>query len=219
MRLQLSDLERLDFGKGNGLMPAVVQHADTGAVLMLAYMNRDALRATLERGRAVFWSRSRQCLWEKGETSGHRLDFVAAHADCDNDALLVLARPHGPACHLGTATCFGDEPLTRAERFAFLVALEDIIQRRVVERPAGSYTTKLLSEGRTRIAQKVGEEGLELALAGAAESDERVVAESADLLFHLLLLLQSRELWLERVITELSRRHDRASGSSPGTPG
>jgi phosphoribosyl-AMP cyclohydrolase / phosphoribosyl-ATP pyrophosphohydrolase len=211
MRVQLSDLERLDFGKADGLMPAVVQHADTGAVLMVAYMNRDALRATLERGRAVFWSRSKERLWEKGETSGHHLDVVAAHADCDDDCLLLLARPRGPTCHLGTVTCFGDEPLTRVGRFGFLGALEDIVERRVAERPEGSYTTKLLSEGRMRIAQKVGEEGLELALAGAAESDERVVAEAADLLFHLLLLLECRELQLGQVIAELSSRHDRAS--------
>lgn len=207
MSLSVSDIERLDFEKSDGLLPVVIQHADSGAVLMLGYMTRDALRTTLDRGRVVFWSRSKQRLWEKGETSGHHLDFVAAHADCDRDALLVLARPRGPACHLGTATCFGDERFTQAERLAFIAALERVIERRVTERPEGSYTARLFAQGEKRIAQKVGEEGLEVALAGAAETDDKVIAESADLLYHLLVLLKSRGLPLERVIAELESRH------------
>jgi phosphoribosyl-AMP cyclohydrolase / phosphoribosyl-ATP pyrophosphohydrolase len=207
MSLQLGDLDRLDFAKGDGLMPAVVQHADTGAVLMLAYMNRDALRATLERGRAVFWSRTKQRLWEKGESSGHCLDVVAAHADCDKDALLVLARPHGPACHLGTATCFGDRTFTAVEPLGFITELERLIDRRAVEQPHGSYTAQLLSQGNRRIAQKVAEEGIEVALAGAAEPDEELIAESADLLYHLLVLLKSRGLRLQHVEAELRSRH------------
>ncbi|MGQ0834475.1 MAG: bifunctional phosphoribosyl-AMP cyclohydrolase/phosphoribosyl-ATP diphosphatase HisIE [Gammaproteobacteria bacterium] len=207
MSLTVSDIEGLDFAKSDGLVPVVVQHADSGAVLMVGYMNGEALRATLDRRRVVFWSRSKQRLWEKGEASGNHLDFIAAHADCDRDALLVLARPRGPACHLGTATCFGDERLTQAERLAFIAALERVIERRVAERPEDSYTARLFAQGEKRIAQKVGEEGLEVALAGAAETDDKVIAESADLLYHLLVLLKSRGLPFESVIAELESRH------------
>jgi len=146
-------------------------------------------------------------LWEKGETSGHRLELAQIRADCDRDTLLVTAWPHGPACHLGTATCFGDEALTAAERLAFLAALEAIIAQRIAERPEGSYTARLFAEGPKRLAQKVGEEGLEVALAAAAETDDKLIAESADLLFHLLVLLKSRGLPLERVVAELQSRH------------
>src|SRR6266513_838353 len=134
----LADLERLHFAKGDGLLPSIVQHAVTGAVLMLGYMNRQALSETLTRRRVVFFSRSKQRLWEKGETSGHRLELAQILADCDCDTLLVTAWPRGPACHLGTATCFGDEALTAAERLAFLAALEAIIAQRLAERPEGS---------------------------------------------------------------------------------
>jgi len=190
--LGLADVERLDFAKGDGLLPAIVQHAVTGAVLMLGYMNREALRETLMRRRVVFFSRSKQRLWEKGETSGHCLELAQIRADCDRDTLLVTAWPRGPACHLGTATCFGDEALTAAEPLAFLAALEGIIAQRIAERPEGSYTARLVAQGPKRLAQKVGEEGLEVALAAAAESDDKVVAEVADLLYHLLVLLKSR---------------------------
>ena len=203
----LGDLERLDFAKGDGLLPAIVQHAVTGAVLMLGYMNRQALSETLTRRRVVFFSRSKQRLWEKGETSGHRLELAQILTDCDCDTLLVTAWPRGPACHLGTATCFGDEALTAAERLAFLAALEAIIAQRIAERPEGSYTARLLAEGPKRLAQKVGEEGLEVALAAASGSDTEVVAEAADLLYHLLVLLRFRGLPLERVIAELRARH------------
>ena len=203
----LGDVERLDFAKGDGLLPAIVQHAVTGAVLMLGYMNREALRETLMRRRVVFFSRSKQRLWEKGETSGHSLELGQIRADCDRDTLLVTAWPRGPACHLGTATCFGDEALTAAGRLAFLAALEGIIAQRIAERPEGSYTARLVAQGPKRLAQKVGEEGLEVALAAAAETDDKVIAEVADLLFHLLVLLKSRELPLERVVAELQSRH------------
>ena len=203
----LADLERLDFVKGEGLLPAIVQHAVSGAVLMLGYMNREALSETLTRRRVVFFSRSKQRLWEKGETSGHRLELAQIRADCDRDTLLVTAWPRGPACHLGTATCFGDEALTAAERLAFLAALEAIIAQRIAERPEGSYTARLFAEGPKRLAQKVGEEGLEVALAAAAETDDELIAESADLLFHLLVLLKSRGLPLERVVAALQSRH------------
>jgi len=205
--LGLADVERLDFAKGDGLLPAIVQHAATGAVLMLGYMNPQALRETLTRRRVVFFSRSKQRLWEKGETSGHCLELAQIRADCDRDTLLVTAWPRGPACHLGTATCFGDEALTAAEPLAFLAALEGIIAQRIAERPEGSYTARLVAQGPKRLAQKVGEEGLEVALAAAAETDDKVVAEVADLLYHLLVLLKSRGLPLERVVAELQSRH------------
>lgn len=201
------DLDLLDFGKGAGLIPAVVQHADTGAVLMVGYMNREALRETLTRRRVVFFSRSKQRLWEKGESSGHFLDLHEVRTDCDQDALLVAARPRGPVCHLGTATCFGDEATSVGERLAFLASLEGVIERRIAEQPEGSYTARLFAQGPRRIAQKVGEEGLEVALAAVTETDDKVIAESADLLYHLLVLLKSRGLPFERVVAELASRH------------
>ena len=202
-----ADIAMLDFDKTGGLLPAIVQHAQSGAVLMLGYMNRDALRETLTRRRVVFYSRSRQCLWEKGETSGHTLTLADVRADCDHDTLLVTALPAGPVCHLNTATCFGDETLTAAGRLAFLDRLETVIAHRVTDRPEGSYTARLHAEGPKRIAQKVGEEGLEVALAAVAETDDKLIAESADLLYHLLLLLGSRGLRLEHVVAELESRH------------
>lgn len=200
-----ADIDRLDFDKTGGLLPAVVQ-AEGGAVLMLGYMNREALRETFARSRVVFFSRSRQRLWEKGETSGHTLDLLSVRADCDRDALLVTARPRGPVCHLGTATCFGDAPPC-AGRLQFLGELGAVIEQRIADRPEGSYTARLYAQGVRRMAQKVGEEGLEVALAAVAETDEKVIAESADLLYHLLLLLKSRGLSLERVVEELRSRH------------
>jgi phosphoribosyl-ATP pyrophosphohydrolase/phosphoribosyl-AMP cyclohydrolase len=201
------EIEQLDFAKGDGLLPAIVQDADSGAVLMLAYMNRDALEQTLARKRAVFYSRSKQRLWEKGETTGHTLDVVDVAADCDNDTLLVTARPRGPACHNGTLTCFGDEPRSAASNIAFLAKLEAIIAQRAADKPEASYTARLLEKGISRVAQKVGEEGVELALAGVNESDQKVVEESADLLFHTLVLLRARGVALNRVVRELETRH------------
>jgi phosphoribosyl-ATP pyrophosphohydrolase/phosphoribosyl-AMP cyclohydrolase len=201
------EIEQLDFAKGDGLLPAIVQDADSGAVLMLAYMNRDALEQTLARKRAVFYSRSKQRLWEKGETTGHTLDVVDVAADCDNDTLLVTARPRGPACHNGTLTCFGDEPRSAASNIAFLAKLEAIIAQRAADKPEASYTARLLEKGISRVAQKVGEEGVELALAGVNESEQKVVEESADLLFHTLVLLRARGVALNRVVRELETRH------------
>jgi phosphoribosyl-ATP pyrophosphohydrolase/phosphoribosyl-AMP cyclohydrolase len=194
----------VDFSKG--LVPAVIQHADTGAVLMLGYMNEEAFQETLARKRVVFFSRSRQALWEKGETSGNTLDFVSARVDCDQDTILIAARPRGPVCHTGTVTCFGNEPAT------FLGQLEAVIEQRISERPEGSYTARLFAQGPKRIAQKVGEEGLEVALAAAAETDDKVVSESADLLFHLLVLLRSRGIAFEKVVAELAARHSAPRG-------
>lgn len=200
------NLGTLDFAKSDNLLPAVVQHADSGAVLMVGYMNPDALLETFNRGRVVFFSRSKQRLWMKGETSGHVLDLLDVRTDCDRDALLVTARPHGPVCHTGTATCFGDEA-TAGGPLAFLSKLEGVIEKRIAENPEGSYTARLFAKGPTRIAQKVGEEGLEVALAAVAEGDDKVVSESADLLYHLLVLLKSRGVTLARVIGELESRH------------
>lgn len=209
MTLSESDLEALDFAKGDGLLPAVVQDADGGALLMVGYMNAEALRETLRRRRVVFWSRSKGRLWEKGETSGNHLDLVEVRADCDADALRVLARPAGPVCHLGTSTCFGDGPATDAERLQFLTRLERIVEARIATAPAdgGSYTARLFAAGPRRIAQKVGEEGVEVALAAVCETPEKLVGESADLLFHLVVLLKARGLGLADVLAELERRH------------
>jgi len=198
----------LDWNKGSGLLPAIVQDAGSGAVLMLGYMNRDALAATQASGRVTFWSRSKDRLWTKGETSGHFLAVKQIAADCDGDTLLILAEPLGPACHKGTPTCWGETPpQSSAQRIAFLGRLEQVIAERIAARPPGSYTAKLLGEGTRRIAQKVGEEGLELALAGVAQSDPEIIGEAADLVYHMLLLLEVKGLSLSQVIAELQTRH------------
>jgi len=193
-----------------GLLPAIVQDADSGEVLMLGYMSREALAATRATRQVTFYSRSRRRLWVKGETSGHFLDFVALAADCDGDALLVLARPAGPVCHRGTRSCFGvTPPRAQATRHAFLARLERLIAERDATRPPDSYSARLLERGPTGIAQKVGEEAVELALAAVADSEERMLEEAADLLYHLLLLLRARGLELAQVLEVLERR-DRA---------
>ncbi len=204
----MTELAALDWDKGGGLLPAIVQDASSGAVLMLGYMNRAALAETQASSRVTFWSRSKNRLWTKGETSGHFLEVRAVSADCDGDTLLILAHPRGPACHTGTRTCWGeDAPRPAAAELAFLATLEDVIIDRIDTRPAGSYTAKLLAQGTRRMAQKVGEEGLELALAAVAQSDEEIVGEAADLLYHTLLLLRTKGLSLARVIGELEARH------------
>jgi phosphoribosyl-ATP pyrophosphohydrolase/phosphoribosyl-AMP cyclohydrolase len=199
---------RLAWNKGEGLLPAIVQHARTGKVLMLAYMNQAALEKTLATGRAVFYSRSRQALWTKGETSGHFLGVVDVSADCDSDAILVLADPLGPTCHKGTESCFADAARADFEQVAFLPLLEATIAHRSKEKPQGSYTARLLAEGPTRIAQKVGEEGVETALAAITRDDAGLIGECADLLYHVMVLLKSRNLALADVVEELRSRHD-----------
>jgi phosphoribosyl-ATP pyrophosphohydrolase/phosphoribosyl-AMP cyclohydrolase len=184
-----------------------VQHADSGAVLMLGFMNRAALEATLKEGRVTFWSRTRDRLWMKGESSGNHINVVAVTMDCDRDTVLVLGRPQGPVCHTGAATCFHGQPPAVATELSFLSRLEDIIAARIAEQPDSSYTAKLHAQGPSRIAQKVGEEGLEVALAAVGADDAAVVSESADLLFHLLLLLKSRGRSLLDVVHELESRH------------
>ena len=207
MNLSADAINSLDFTKGAGLLPAIVQHADTGAVLMLGWMNPEAVRESLQRGRVVFWSRSKQRLWEKGETSGHTLEVVSAAVDCDRDTLLWLARPRGPVCHLQTLTCFGDERRSGAESLAFLGQLERVIEARIAAGESSSYTARLYAAGVRRIAQKVGEEGVETALAAVAEEDAKLLGEAADLLFHLAVLLKARGLDLTAVVAELESRH------------
>jgi phosphoribosyl-ATP pyrophosphohydrolase/phosphoribosyl-AMP cyclohydrolase len=210
MIVTLTNLAEVAFGDGQ-LLPAIAQDIDSGEVLMLAWMNPEALRQTLQRGRAVFWSRSRAALWEKGETSGNTLTLITCHTDCDRDGLLLLVRAHGPACHQGTLTCFAGEALLPRERAAlalpFLAKLEAIVTARLTAAEPGSYTAKLASEGPKRLAQKVGEEGLETALAAASGSDTEFIGEAADLLYHLTVALRARGLSLAAVEDELRRRH------------
>lgn len=204
----MTALTDLDWSKGDGLLPAVIQDAESGAVLMLGYMNREALALTQQSGRVTFWSRSKQRLWIKGETSGNFLQLRALAADCDGDSLLILADPQGPVCHLNTPTCWGpDAPQAAVQDLVFLGALEQVLAERIALRPAGSYTASLVEQGVLRIAQKVGEEGLELALASVAESNQKVVAEAADLIYHLLLLLRVKGASLGAVVRELEARH------------
>lgn len=202
-----SEIDGLAWAKGDGLLPAVVQDAGSATVLMVGFMNREALRATLASGRVTFWSRTRQRLWMKGETSGNVLEVASVTVDCDSDTLLVLARPAGPVCHTGAAHCFPGAPAAAASGLGFLARLQDIIAARIAAAPDGSYTARLHAQGATRIAQKVGEEGLEVALASVTADDAAVIGESADLLYHLLLLLRSRGLALQDVVRELEARH------------
>jgi len=204
----MRDLD-LAWDKDGGLLPAIVQDADSGEVLMLGYMNRDALAATEESGRVTFWSRSKRRLWTKGETSGHFLELCDIAGDCDGDTLLILARPRGPVCHRGTHTCWGEQPpQPGATKLAFLGALERVIQERSTLRPEGSYTARLLSEGTRRVAQKVGEEAVEVALASVTQSDGEFLGEAADLVYHLLILLHTKRLSLAQLVAELEARHE-----------
>ena len=197
----------IDWDKMAGLVPAVVQDAFDGRVLMLGYMNREALSNTLDTGRVTFWSRSRNELWTKGATSGNTLDLVALHADCDGDAVLALARPAGPTCHHGTDTCFDSGENKTTPGLSFLAELERVVAQRYEDRPEGSYTTRLFDKGVKRIAQKVGEEGVETALAAVAGDYAELENEAADLLFHLLVLLRECGLTLADVTSTLESRH------------
>jgi phosphoribosyl-ATP pyrophosphohydrolase/phosphoribosyl-AMP cyclohydrolase len=195
------EISALAWDKQAGLLPAIVQDAGTGRVLMLGYMDRAALEATLASGRVTFFSRSKQRLWMKGESSGDVLELVRLEADCDSDTLLVQARPQGPTCHLGRTSCFPAAP------GSFLAELDALVQTRERERPAGSYTTSLFEGGVRRAAQKVGEEGVETALAAVAQDDAALLGEAADLLFHLTVLLRARGLGLADVEQVLRERH------------
>lgn len=191
----------LDWTKGDGLLPVIVQDAGNLRVLMLGYMNRAALDATLASRRVTFFSRSKQRLWTKGESSGHVLELVSVEADCDNDTLLVLAHPQGPTCHLQRPSCFPSAPS------AFLSDLDALVAQRDRERPVDSYTTRLFDAGVRRIAQKVGEEGVETALAAVAQDETALLGESADLLYHLTVLLRARGLSLADAVDVLRQRH------------
>jgi len=193
-----------DWDKGEGLLPAVIQDARTGQMLMLGYMNREAAEATLDSGHVTFFSRSKQRLWTKGETSGNRLGFVSAALDCDRDTILVQALPTGPACHTGARTCFTDDLPAGA---GFLGQLDALIRQRRAEMPEGSYTTTLFEAGAARVAQKVGEEGVELALARMKHDREEMANEAADLLYHLMVLLADADMALEDAMAVLRARH------------
>lgn len=195
---------QIDFDKGNGLAPAIVQDAGTEQVLMLGYMNVEALAKTQETGLVTFYSRSRETLWTKGETSGNTLALVSITIDCDQDTLLIRAKPTGPTCHEGTVSCFGDQG---PQGLGFIAYLEDLIEGRKASDPDSSYTAKLLQGPLRRAAQKVGEEGVETALAAVAETPEKLTSEAADLIYHLLVLLAAKDVNMSDVIAELRSRH------------
>lgn len=195
----------IDFEKGNGLVPAIIQDATTKNVLMLGYMNEEAYERTLETGLVTFYSRSRQCLWTKGETSGNVLHLVSIKSDCDSDTLLVRVHPEGPTCHKGTDTCWGESNET--EPLQFLSELQDFIERRHEEMPEGSYTTSLFRDGLNRMAQKVGEEALEAVIEAVNGTPERLIYECSDMFYHLIVLLISKGLRIEDVARELQTRH------------
>lgn len=196
-------LSRLNWEKTQGMMPVIVQHNVSGEVLMHGYMNQDALNKTLQDGNVTFFSRTKNRLWTKGETSGHFLQVVSITPDCDNDTLLVLANPIGPTCHLGTSSCFSPT----APDWTFLYQLEQLLASRKSADPESSYTAKLYASGTKRIAQKVGEEGVETALAATVNDREELTNEASDLIYHLLVLLQDQDLDLSTIISNLRARH------------
>ena len=202
--LTQSDIAGLDWEKSGGLVPAVVQDRATGQVLMLGYMNAEALAATLGSGFVTFFSRSKGRLWRKGETSGATLTLVAAHTDCDNDALLILAEPAGPTCHLGTPSCFTE---SGPKGVGWLGQLARIVKERRDAPAESSYTARLLAEGPGRVAQKVGEEGVEVALAAVSRDRDACISETADLLYHLTVLMEAREFGWDDVAAVLAERH------------
>ena len=202
------EIKDLDFSKGDGLIPAIIQDAETYQVLMLGYMNEQALKKTLDEGKVTFYSRSKQRLWTKGETSGNYLNLVDIQQDCDDDTLLILADPAGPTCHTGHTSCFFQKEFKPASGdLSFLTELENLIQSRKKERPDDSYTTYLFDEGVDAIAQKVGEEAVETVIEAKNNDDERFINEASDLLFHLLVLLRQRDISLQDIVNNLEKRH------------
>lgn len=197
---------KIDFDKMDGLVPAIVQDAVTGRVLMLGFMNREAYDKTIATGLVTFWSRTRKCLWTKGETSGNLLHLVSLQVDCDNDTLLVKANPDGPVCHTGTDTCWGEE--NKLEPVLFLSELQHFIEQRHREMPEGSYTTSLFRKGVNKMAQKVGEEAVETVIEATNGSDDKLIYEASDLLYHLIVLLTSKGLSIVDVAAELAKRHN-----------
>ena len=196
----------IDFEKCGGLVPAIIQDAYTQKVLMLGYMNQQAYEKTIETQLVTFYSRSRQCLWTKGETSGNYLHLVDMKCDCDNDTLLVSVHPDGPTCHTGTDTCWGET--NEPNPLIFLSTLSDFIEKRHEEMPEGSYTTSLFKDGLNRMAQKVGEEALELVIEATNGTNDRLIYEGSDMLYHLIVLLTSKGLRIEDMARELMVRHN-----------
>ena len=203
----------IDFNKLNGLVPAIIQDAQTNKVLMLGFMNQEAYDKTVETGKATFWSRTRNTLWTKGETSGNFLNVVEILNDCDNDTLLIKVNPVGPVCHTGADTCWNEKnPHSAASNkdnaLLFLSELQDFIEKRHEEMPEGSYTTSLFKDGLNRMAQKVGEEALELVIEACNGTNERLIYEGSDMLYHLIVLLTSKGLRIEDMAAELRERHN-----------
>ena len=198
------EISTMDWNKGGGILPAIIQDAKTEQVLMLGYMNAESLTKTYETGLVTFYSRSRKTLWTKGETSGNTLRLVSIESDCDQDTLLVRATPTGPTCHEGTTSCFGDKG---PQGLGFLAKLENLIEERKTADTDSSYTAKLLQGPLHKAAQKVGEEGVETALAAIAETDDGLVYEAADLIYHLMVLLAAKDVAFNDVISELQSRH------------
>ena len=194
----------LDFNKMDGLIPAIIQDDKTQKVLMLGFMNEEAYDKTLKTGKVTFWSRTKNALWTKGETSGNYLNVVSIKADCDNDTLLIKVNPDGPVCHTGTDTCWGED---NDNPMAFLSELQRFIEKRHEEMPEGSYTTSLFQSGVGRMAQKVGEEAVESVIEAMAGNDERLIYEASDMIYHLMVLLTSKGLKIEDLAVELQKRH------------
>jgi len=196
----------IDFNKMGGLVPAIIQDSRTSVVLMLGFMNEEAYKKTVETKRVTFFSRSRNCLWTKGETSGNFLNVVSIKNDCDNDTLLIKAIPEGPVCHTGTDTCWAEK--NEANPLLFLTELQNFIEKRHEEMPESSYTTSLFKDGLNRMAQKVGEEALEAVIEAVKGTDERLIYEASDMFYHLIVLLTSKGLRIEDIAKELQVRHD-----------
>lgn len=196
----------IDFNKMNGLVPAIIQDATTDKVLMLGYMNEEAYAKTVATNKVTFWSRTRNCLWTKGETSGNFLNVISMQIDCDNDTLLVKANPVGPVCHTGSDTCWGEK--NERNPLLFLTELQDFIEKRHQEMPEGSYTTSLFKDGLNRMAQKFGEEALEAVIEATNGTSERLIYEASDMIYHLIVLLTSKGMRIEELAKELKERHD-----------
>jgi len=205
------DIDTLDFEKGDGLIPAIIQDADNFQVLMLGYMNREALETTLEEERVTFYSRSKERLWTKGETSGNYLDLVDMQEDCDNDTLLILANPNGPTCHTGEKSCFHKKTFKPKNKLDFLNELEELIISRKKERPKDSYTTYLFNKGLDKITQKVGEEAVETVIESKNKNKKKFIGEVADLIFHLMVLLVEKGVSLKKIIKRLRKRHQKGN--------
>lgn len=203
----------IDFNKMDGLVPAIIQDAQTDKVLMLGFMNEEAYKKTVETGKVTFWSRTRNTLWTKGETSGNFLNVVEILNDCDQDTLLIKANPVGPVCHTGADTCWNEKnphkpANSKDNTLLFLSELQDFIEKRHEEMPEGSYTTSLFKDGLNRMAQKVGEEALELVIEACNGTNERMIYEGSDMLYHLIVLLTSKGLRIEDMAAELRERHN-----------